>query len=121
MVVSAYLITVIGVPVYLHYCGGELETINYLVKADSCCGGEEEDTSDNGCCEDEGLVLKSNVDFTIKDKDNFNIVDLFPTFSFITLPYLQSTISQPLFIVKKQEPPPPKLQEKIVSISVLRI
>lgn len=57
--------TVIGIPVYLHYCGGELEEISYLTKANSCCGEEEEETEDNGCCKNESHILLNSADFSL--------------------------------------------------------
>ncbi len=44
----------IGVPVFKHYCGGELESISVFVKHASCCGEEEDEPSD--CCKDEVQV-----------------------------------------------------------------
>lgn len=50
----AYLLMHIGVPVFKHYCGGELESISVFVKEASCCGEEEDEPSD--CCKDEVQV-----------------------------------------------------------------
>jgi hypothetical protein len=66
LIVVSYLTTTIGIPVYLHYCGGELEKVNFLVKATSCCGSEEEGEEDSGCCKDEGRYVQNNSDFTLK-------------------------------------------------------
>ena len=69
--VTAYVVSAIGIPVFLHYCGGELENVNYVLKGTTCCG-EEEDSKpmDDGCCKDEKLVIKNTTDFTLKQINN---------------------------------------------------
>ena len=54
--VISYMLTVVGMPVYLHYCGGQVEEISYLIET-------------NGCCRNEGVVLQNAVDFTLKTFD----------------------------------------------------
>ncbi len=54
LALAAYLLMHIGVPVFKHYCGGELESISVFVKHASCCGEEEDEPSD--CCKDEVQV-----------------------------------------------------------------
>ena len=119
------MITVIGIPVYYHYCGGELEEISYLIKSNSCCGDDDGDQGkvDDGCCKDENLILKSTVDFTIKKLNPNSFVKIVTDIFFIPLPC--STISVSDFTVSLfacSESPPPKLQQNlIISTSVLRI
>ena len=62
--VVTYFLTVVGMPVYMHYCGGEVEEVSYLVNDNGCCGDEM--PADNDCCHDEGLVISNKVDFTLK-------------------------------------------------------
>jgi hypothetical protein len=125
LIVSAYVVTVIGIPVYLHYCGGELEKINYVMKGDSCCSGEEDDSeaTDDGCCKDENLVLKSNADFTIKVHGNYDLVKTYCELFYLSLPLTNSVASQISFIVNDHiDGLPPKLQnDLLISTSVLRI
>jgi hypothetical protein len=76
--VFSYFLTVVGLPVYMHYCGGQVEEISYVVNSNGCCGDEV--PADNDCCHDEGLVLSCKVDFTIKDFSpviNTTVTDLF--------------------------------------------
>ncbi len=116
----------VGIPVYLHYCGGELEEINYVMKADSCCGGEDDhsdEDADNGCCEDEEFLFKSNTDFTLKELNSFKIFKVCANFSSIFLPSFAFTI-EPKFnnSFNKNFVPPPKLYSNlIIRTSVLRI
>ena len=124
LIVSSYVLTVIGIPVYHHYCSGELETISYVVKSNSCCGEEESsEPTDNGCCKDENLILKSSVDFTIKDLNDYTFVKSFNQVFYILLPFSNSR--QPIatnFNSVYTEFPPPKLQhDLLISTSVLRI
>ena len=125
LIVSSYVITVIGIPVYYHYCGGQLEQITYVIKSNSCCEGEEDDSQEasNGCCKDENVILKSDVDFTIKDLNDYAFVKTFSEVFYIVLPFsislpeVQLTLTPSYF-----EPPPPKLhQDLLVSTFVLRI
>lgn len=116
---------VIGIPVYFHYCGGELEKINYVMKGDSFCDGEEDDSGPqgNGCCKDESLVLKNNADFTLKHSDNYNLVKLFSQLFYVNLPFSQVMFQECLLLTSiNREFPPPKLQnDLVISTSVLRI
>ena len=122
-VVATYLLSVVGIPVYLHYCGGQLEEVSYVTKSDSCCGGEEDDTKDNGCCENENLVLQNDIDFTIKQFHNYDFVKSFCELFFVQIyfltPIIQTVESENHFFV---ESPPPKVQNSlIISTSVIRI
>jgi len=87
-VVLTYLVNVIGIPVYFHYCGGELETVNYLVKGTSCCGEEEQDGEDDGCCEDEQVVLMGGSDFTIKGNLSFQFIKIIQQVFFTQTPFI---------------------------------
>lgn len=60
--VLVYITVTVGIPVYLHYCGGELETVSAFVKDGSCCEGEDEDEPD-GCCKNETKHVLFKVDF----------------------------------------------------------
>lgn len=124
LIVISYVITVVGIPVYYHYCGGELEEINYVLKSSSCCGGEEDDSQeeDNGCCKDENYVLKSSTDFTLKSTNDYvfsNDSDI----AYISLPFKSSInrlISFPSFVYSN--PPQSRVQHSLViSTSILRI
>jgi len=120
LIVVSYVITTLGIPVYLHYCGGELEEVNFVLKGSSCCG-DEVPPEDSDCCKDEGLVLKSNLDFTLKE---FSIKKIqapehtlyhsnFSRLSFSVEKFVAHVFSNPVL--------PPLLQDEIVSTTVLRI
>lgn len=121
LIVISYVITVIGIPVYFHYCGGELEEISYLTKANSCCG--EEEPEDDGCCKDESLIVKSTVDFTIKKSDSFlplkTVCDLF----YVSMPYSEVSLCNRCSCpsIRTEFPPPPFQNTLLISTSVLRI
>ena len=72
-----YVTTAIGIPVYKHYCGGELEKVSLLIKSNSCCGGEEDDMGD-GCCANENTFVRCAPDFTFTKAvgSDFQITDL---------------------------------------------
>lgn len=120
--VIVYVTTAIGIPVYMHYCGGELEKVSFLMKSNSCCGEEEEDM-DDGCCADENSVARYAPDFTTKKINTGADIlvpstDLFFTTIFITgFNLLHTNLITPQFVF----PPPKLVQSEIVKLSVLRI
>jgi hypothetical protein len=56
LVTSIYLVNSVGVPIYYHYCGGELESVSAVFKPDACCEGMEEE-EDSDCCKNEVKVI----------------------------------------------------------------
>jgi hypothetical protein len=122
LLVAAYVLTVAGIPVYLHYCGGELAHISYLVKGSNCCGDDDEAEKD-GCCHNEHLVLQSLTDFTFKDISNSQLIKA--SFDLVGSPVFFNTTFSPLSIQKKiafkVDAPPPQLRQLVVDITVLRI
>jgi hypothetical protein len=71
LVVTIYLASNTGIPVYYHYCGGELESVSTLFKSSSCCGDDEDE--DSGCCQNETKVFaqKSETSF---QSDHFKLI-----------------------------------------------
>jgi hypothetical protein len=124
LIVTSYFTAVVGIPVYLHYCGGELENVSYLIKKVTCCGEEEEDSEDmGGCCKDENVVLRCAPDFTLKQINTNHFIkavcELFnvstPAFNIQIPKIFENILFSDLF-------PPPKLQNSLViSTSVIRI
>jgi hypothetical protein len=123
LLVTLYVITAAGVPVYLHYCGGELENINYVVKGTSCCGEDESTPVDNDCCQDEETVMQSLTDFTLKDISKTSLVK--SAFQLFHTPFqnfsciLNSFYATPAF--NKADSPPRLLHALVIKTSVLRI
>ncbi len=119
--VVVYLTTAIGVPVYLHYCGGELEKVSFLIKSNSCCGGEEEDM-DDGCCANENTIARYSPDFTVKKAvdSHFSIAD-FNLFTIAPLLFDLKIESSPVFVSKYFFPPPDIVQSNIIQTTFLRI
>lgn len=121
----AYFIGSIGIPVYLHYCDGELEKITYLKKATNCCGEESDDSEEdeNGCCKNENVIVKNVTDFTFKNEVNkkltISILHLFNSSFFI--PLTQFASNENAVFKKHLFPPPKRMQINIVSTSVLII
>lgn len=119
--VIAYLFSVIGVPVYLHYCGGELEKVNFMVKATSCCGEEDESEDAGDCCKDEGAYVQNTTDFTLKQL-TYWFAQL-PSGLFTQLFLFPETgqAATALAVAPSVHPPPNLLTQQLVSTSVLRI
>ncbi|MGZ3900832.1 MAG: HYC_CC_PP family protein [Bacteroidia bacterium] len=54
-----YIVSVCGVTINKHFCGGELESVS-LLKQDSCCGGEMDENDSDGCCANETIHISNN-------------------------------------------------------------
>jgi hypothetical protein len=107
----------------MHYCGGELEKISYLVKSNSCCGEEEEDTEMNDCCEDENTFARYAPDFTAK-KINTGVDFVLPAFDLVysSIFHTETSCAESSSFLAEFLFPPPKLQQAcLVSTSILRI
>lgn len=121
--VVVYVTTAIGIPVYMHYCGGELETVSFLVKDNSCCGEEEEEEMPSDCCDNEDTFARYAPDFTAKKINSGTDIkvpslDLIfsTTFNLSQIIFDTMNVSLDSFI-----PPPKLLQSDIIKTSVLRI
>ncbi len=125
--ILVYCITTIGIPVYFHYCGGELEEITYVVKPNSCCGNEEmhgdESPNEDGCCKDESFLIKTDSHFVLKDFNSykvFNFCNALPN-AFIPAATLSAQPKKLVSFNNQQLPPPSLLSEQIISTTVFRI
>jgi hypothetical protein len=116
LLVSVYMLTVVGMPVYLHYCGGEVEDVSYLIETNGCC--EDEEPNDD-CCRNEGLVLQNAVDFTVKtfsaDMHQPEMVVSFLSKKFV------ATETKPFDDHSGTETPVPWQHSLLAEITVLRI
>ena len=118
------MLSTVGVSVFSHYCGGELEKITLFSKTKSCCGDQEEsDMGDDGCCKNELVQVSFQKDFTfytIVNSIKAPINELFivrPDFNFAPL---KSLIANFLSIDRKVHPPN-LVQQDIVESSVIRV
>lgn len=119
--VVVYLTTAIGIPVYMHYCGGELEKVSFLVETEGCCEGEEPGEAD-GCCDNENTFARYSPVFTVKkvvDSD-FHIADL-NLFVVATSIFDNKIESNPVLVSKYFFPPPDILRSNIIRTTFLRI
>ena len=116
-----YLLAVNGIPVYLHYCGGELEEISYLTKTNNCCGDEEENNEASDCCHNESLVLRSSPEacFSAESRLAKTTSPLLAFALFATeASQLQTFRLSALHI---DHDPPLLLQQALINVSCLRI
>lgn len=123
MVAIIYVMSTIGVSVFSHYCGGELEKVSVFSKTKSCCGEEEEADMEDGCCKNEMVHVAFQKDFTFHTVANnikAPVNQLFIVVSSINHlinPQLENT----LFFNLKKVDPPDLVQQDLVSCSVMRI
>ncbi len=64
-----YLLAVSGVMINMHYCGDELESWGMYAEGDGCSGDSCSDMpeEEDGCCKDEVIAAKVEVDQNIVD------------------------------------------------------
>ena len=124
LVVFTYVLSVVGIPIYLHYCGGSLEKINYVLKGDSCCGGEEGDTDGTmDCCKDENVFIKNATDFTFRQAGQATFVKAISQLFYLPLSFHTGLAPVVTVVISHtQEAPPPGLHNSLlISTSILRI
>jgi hypothetical protein len=121
--VSLYVFATIGVSVFSHYCGGELENVSVFTKTSSCCGDDESDEAmESGCCKDEitHIAFKENFTFYTIVKDcKAAVSELFNPVTGFSDPVLQDNGIACKTI--KWFHPPDLVQDQLVACSVLRI
>ncbi|HRG02101.1 MAG TPA: hypothetical protein PKZ75_13370 [Bacteroidia bacterium] len=117
-----YVMSTIGISVFSHYCGGELEEVALFSKPTSCCGEDEADM-DDGCCKNEISHIAFQKDFTFYQliKDCKAPVLVLAIFNFQNSIFNFNGTLESLMTVNKEFPPPKLVQSEIVSCSVLRI
>jgi hypothetical protein len=118
LLVAVYTLTTFGIPVYFHYCGGELEKISYLVKSGNCCGDEEE-CSD--CCSDEGTVLH-NEGVTLVKEPGFKLTEVQALeLAYAILPFILKMPQTESSFISDHPPTPSYHKKDLITIRVLRI
>ena len=123
LIVTTYVVSAIGVPVFLHYCGGELEHVTYIVRGESCCGESDDNAMQDDCCKDENIIIKHNPNFTFNQSIHVNFQkwacnNFYFSFSFVKTTFQDNSFSTSLAF----ESPPPKIQNSLlISTSVFRI
>jgi hypothetical protein len=114
-------VSIVGIPVYLHYCGGELEEVSYVLKSNGCCGDEE--PMDDGCCQNEDYVVRFNPDFVFKKDIDLKTFDL-ATLFLVETPYLKANLPAIFnfqFSIFNFLRPPDLIQGAIIKVTSLRI
>ena len=123
VLVATYLLSAAGIPIYLHYCGGELEKVNVVLKSESCCDGEEDDTQTaSDCCKDENVFIQNTIDFTFKQGFQGSFIKTCSQLFYLPLPFASIQAEHNPLAFQQLELPPPRLQNSLlISTSVLRI
>lgn len=117
-----YLLAAIGIPVFQHYCGGELEAVSVYSKSNSCCGSDE-DSTESDCCHNEVHVAKYDAQSSLKTTARLQSSPAFICNFLAPTTILLDTFSNPSStnIVKSDLAPPPLLHQTIIDTAVLRI
>jgi len=113
----------LGIPVYFHYCGGELEKVDFVTKGSSCCDDQESDVPEenDGCCKDETLVLQSATDALVK-KDERVVKQSF-SLLYAVISHFSNQVYTPNKVCKPIVVSQPYLlnQQTLISTFLLRI
>lgn len=123
MVVLIYVMSTVGVSVFSHYCGGELEKVTLFSKTKSCCGEEDEADMEEGCCKNESVHLAFQKDFTfytVAKNIKAPVNQLFILSSSINHLTALNLVNRSFFHYKKVHPPD-LVQQDLISCSVIRI
>jgi len=119
-----YVLSTVGVSVFSHYCGGELEKVTLFSKTKSCCGDEEEVAmEDDGCCKDEIAHVSFQKDFTfytLVKSIKAPVSELFIIQNDFNVFFPKTNIAYFLSIDEKAHPPN-LVQQDIVEFSVIRV
>ena len=103
-----FLLNVVGLNVYAHYCRGELASTSVLVAEKSCCAGDEENSTSNpdDCCKNEVKTIQIKDDFlSIAQAE---LAKLFPITLFAQPPaawYFDSSAEKTVYITSTHSPP----------------
>lgn len=119
MLVVFYLLVTAGVPVYLHYCGGELETVSCLVKKNGCCGEASDERMD--CCMDQDLWLRHDPDLGLKPAGNFKFVQVCSVVYYLPLREIVFSLSESFSFYDPELALPPDPLHSEAYLSVFRI
>jgi len=122
LIASVYTMSVLGVPVYFHYCEGELENVDFITKGSGCCCDDDEESGEkNNCCKDETLLLQNDKNALVKSyervikQSSFLLFAVLPHFSnhFCIIDKSEKTF-QNTFTSKLD-------QQRLISTFILRI
>jgi hypothetical protein len=85
-----YLTVTIGVAINVHYCHGEVESVEVFAGESSCCCG---DTSENLCCHVDSQLIKFENDQA--STSNFKLTIEEPVFE---LPFFPEYHDEPVYL-----------------------
>lgn len=106
--VAIYLVSVIGLAMSLHFCGGKLAEVSFFKEKASCkiCKNEAVAKHDDGCCHN------AQIDIKVKDSHQSGIQTKIPDligFNLFFHPVVANILHQifPIFLAKTENKAPP--------------
>ncbi|PCH96456.1 MAG: hypothetical protein COB85_03535 [Bacteroidetes bacterium] len=73
LLVVFYLLVSVGIGYNMHYCGGNLSSIDLYAKSSACCCDED---MANNCCDDESSYFQFTSDQKLADRANISITEV---------------------------------------------
>lgn len=123
LLLLVYTVSVMGIPVYMHYCGGTLEKVDFVTKGTSCCGGDEMEDESDSCCKDEQILIKNSQDALVKQHQRLIKLNTETAYFYSSAPVFNS---HPLglsnasgFSIRTKPPADQSIQ--VISTVILRI
>lgn len=117
LLLSAQTVMQAGIPVFFHYCDGDLATISFFEKGDGCCGDEA--AKDMDCCSTDITILQQHSDFTAQTEKHNLVVTAVPL---ATIQWIASVVFvTPKLVTVFIDTPPPPLQSTWLQTFLLRI
>lgn len=115
--------SVMGIPVYFHYCGGELEKIDFITKGKSCCDDTESDAPEENkdCCKDESIVIQSAKDALCKKDERIVKHITLQLYAETQHPGTSSLHAIKTFRQTKKSEPHQLIHHRLISTFLLRI
>lgn len=70
----------VGISVYAHYCGEDLQNTSLIVEAEKSCCSDESEEEPMGCCNDEHKLIKIEDEFLKVEHLEINVPDFTTNF-----------------------------------------
>lgn len=101
---GCYLIATIGVAINVHYCHGEVASVNVYFSADACVCGKM--MGEKHCCDDETFVFQLEEDQRVSESFTFSVTELIPTIQ-QPVPRTSEVWENPGIMPSRSPDPPP--------------
>lgn len=100
-----YLIATIGVAINVHYCHGEVASVNVYFSAEACACGKM--MGKKYCCDDETFVFQLEEDQRVSEVFAFACMELAPAIPMSAIETPEAAETPGIVKARSPDPPPP--------------